>query len=142
MQLAVFQLHLTVSVASHSQVMVDARKNRLPDQTAVEGRWLLMDVHFPPFMGFPLRNTAHEQITAVDHEHRRIAWVATPLPRSLLNTVRWQVLTITSDGRTRYENVLMFYGMLGHVVRWVLGKRLKHGFDSTAAALKRRAEST
>lgn len=132
----------SITVHRRSQVVVDGKKRRLSDQTAAEGRYLLMDVHFSPILGQTIQQSAHERITAVDHTHHRIAWVTAVLPRWLLNTERWQALTVTAEGGTRYESVVVFYGALGYVVKWLLGKRLMQGFDSTSAGLKERAEDS
>lgn len=63
-----------------------------------------------------------------------------PVPGGALHSLRSQQLTELEDGRTRYTAHFEIRGWLSPVVKALLGKALKHGFDGVAAGLKSQAE--
>ncbi|KAJ8583912.1 hypothetical protein M405DRAFT_747879 [Rhizopogon salebrosus TDB-379] len=124
------------------QRITDARKNHLPDETPREGCHLhIHPVNIPPSFGdkwFP--SSAFERITALDHENYRTAWVNIDMPHWLLNAERWQVLVEVEGGRTRYETIEVFGGLLAYLIKIFVGNGLKKGFIAMAEGLKHRAE--
>jgi hypothetical protein len=136
---------MCIAAHSSSQIVVDAAKQRLPDQTAKEGVHLLMSVHLPPVLGVRTRQQSFEEITAVDHAHHRVCWCAAFLgPRWLLATERWQALSEVIEGgerKTRYESKIAHRGVMAYILRYLLGGTMQGAFNDTAMALKRRAES-
>ncbi|KAF7373522.1 hypothetical protein MSAN_00562600 [Mycena sanguinolenta] len=127
------------------QTLVSASGAALPDQTPAANTLMrISPVHLPPTMGEPSLGgsaTTLVQITAVDHENFRAAWVtATPyMPRWALFAERWQMLTVV-DGKTKYESIEVFSGILAYVVRFFVGANLVLGVRAMAEGLKRRAE--
>jgi hypothetical protein len=94
----------------------------------------------------PVKNRTELMIiTAVDHTQHRVAWrLADVLPRFLLTGERWQVLSVIDDGgnvKVLYENREEFNGPAAFLVKWFVGKKVAAGFENTALALKKRAES-
>lgn len=81
-------------------------------------------------------------ITTVDQENYRVAWISAILPRFLLNTDRWQRLTVNADGKTKYETMEVFGGILAYIVMFLFRGKLLEGFNAQAAALKQWAERT
>ncbi|KAG1829309.1 hypothetical protein EV424DRAFT_1507553 [Suillus variegatus] len=124
------------------QRITDARKNHLPDETPREGCYLyIQPVHIPPSFDnkwFP--GSAFERITALDHENYRTAWVNVEMPHWLLTAERWQALVEVEGGKTRYETIEVFGGLLAYLVRAFVGNGLKKGFIAMAEGLKSRAE--
>lgn len=86
------------------------------------------------------QQSAVETITAVDHENYRLAWVNISFPRFILNAERWQALSVEADGKTRYETIEVFGGILAYVVKFFTRANLILGFNAQAEGLKRRAE--
>ena len=139
-------------------VIVDEAKKPLPDQTAAVGKYLLMETYIPPTdldeHGKPReaepassglfqpsrKQTPFEIITAVDSEHHRVAWRNIDYPSWLLRAERWQALSQTEGGGTKYETTEVFAGVAAHVVKWLLGEKLRKAFASMADGLKRRSE--
>jgi hypothetical protein len=98
-------------------------------------------VNIPPSFGdkwFP--GSAFERITALDHENYRTAWVNIEMPQWLLNAERWQVLVAVEGGKTRYETIEVFGGLLAYLIKIFVGSGLKKGFIAMAEGLKHRAE--
>jgi hypothetical protein len=79
-------------------------------------------------------------VTAVDYTNQRLAWRLAGTPRWLLASERWQALSLTADGCTRYETVEAFKGVAAYVVKWWVGAKIEDGFRAMAEGLKRRAE--
>jgi len=131
--------------SSRGQTIVDKSKKPLPDQTPAEGQYLFIGpVHIPPTMGEPgwfQKQTAFEQITTVDHKNYRAAWVNIDMPHFLLNAERWQMLTVESDGKTKYETTEVFGGLLAYLIKLFMRENLVLGFDAQAQGLKDWAES-
>ncbi|KII90105.1 hypothetical protein PLICRDRAFT_40307 [Plicaturopsis crispa FD-325 SS-3] len=124
------------------QMIVDKSKKRLDDQTPAEGKYLhITRVHIPPTMDhvrFP--SSAFEMITTVDHENYRVAWINLAAPKWILNAERWQSLTVTDDGKTKYETIEVFGGIFAYLVKFFVGAGLNKGFHEAGQALKRRSE--
>lgn len=124
------------------QRVTDARKNPLPDDTPREGSYLYIHpVHIPPsFDNKWLPSSAFERITVLDHENYRTAWVYVNTPHWLLNAERWQALVVVEGGKTRYETIEVFGGVLAYFIKAFVGNGLKKGFVAMAERLKSRAE--
>jgi hypothetical protein len=129
---------------SRGQVIVDKAQNVLPDQTLVEGRYLyIYPVHLPPTMGEPgwfQKSSALAQISTVDHENYRVAWLNNAFPHFLMHGERWQSLSVDVDGKTKYESTETFGGILAYIIKFFLQEKLVMGFKAQTEGLKRRAE--
>ena len=126
--------------------MVSKTDNKpLADQTAKEGEHLLMSpVHIPPTMDdasvwFP--SSSLELITTIDHENYRCSWRYISLPQWLLSATRWQALSVVAGGKTKYESVEVFTGVVAYVLKVVLRSGLRKGFEAMGEGLKRRSEA-
>lgn len=122
--------------------MVDESKKPLRDQTPAVGKYLLMSVHIPPTMGeasFLQKQSASEIITTVDHTHHRVAWRNIAAPAFLLGAERWQALSEV-NGKTKYESIEVFTGILAYIVKFFMRDGLVKGFNAMAEGLKRRSE--
>ncbi|KAF7978189.1 hypothetical protein HWV62_1398 [Athelia sp. TMB] len=122
-------------------------KTPLPDQTPMNGSILRMyPVHIPPTMDDKsvwLASSSVERISALDDVNFRAAWVNEAMPRWLLYTERWQTLTtVERDGETvtRYESLLVFWGILSYLVKMLMQSGLKKSSQAMGEALKKRAE--
>ncbi|OBZ74295.1 hypothetical protein A0H81_05458 [Grifola frondosa] len=123
-----------------TQTIVDASRTPSTDQTPSEGKFLLMEVHIPPTMDDSGKPTiAHEIITHVDPATHRLAWQNT-LPSWFIRAERWQALSTTDDGKTRYETREVFGGIGSYLIKWFLSMNLQKSFEAMAEALKMRAE--
>ncbi|EGO02924.1 hypothetical protein SERLA73DRAFT_176393 [Serpula lacrymans var. lacrymans S7.3] len=127
-----------------NQQLTDARKNPLADQTPSVGSYLLISpVHIPPTMSDKwLPSSAFERITALDRDNFRVAWENIEMPRWLLNAERWQALSEVEGepGKTRYETIEVFGGVVAYIVKVLFRKGLNEGFAAMAEGLKRRSE--
>ena len=86
-------------------------------------------------------SSAFVKITSIDHESFRVAWKFAGLPKFILHTERWQVLSYDSiTKQTTYETIEMFGGLLAYFVNWFVRPKLVLGFQAMAEGLKRRAE--
>lgn len=125
---------------------MDSSKNLLADQTPREGSYLQISVNLPPTMEEPGlfgRGFAFVKITTIDHINHRAAWCTEGLPKFLLHTERWQALSVDeATGRTKYETIEVFGGILAYFIKFFVGKRLALGFQATAGCLKERAEES
>lgn len=72
---------------------------------------------------------------------REFSYAMKPLPFGLLRSLRTQSLTECEGRRTRYTAHFEVRGPLQPVVRLLLGRRLRAGFDGVAEGLKRQAEA-
>lgn len=102
-------------------------------------------VHLPPTLNdasvfFWQKQSTNVISTAVDPIAHRVAWVTTGVPRFLLFANRWQILTEVEGGRTKYESVETFSGVLAYFVKWFVGANLRLGVRAMAEGLKERAE--
>ncbi len=73
-------------------------------------------------------------------EGQELGWGTTMGLPVLLRANRTQKLTDLAGGRTRYETVDRFEGVLVPLVMALYGAHVQRGFDETASALKARAE--
>jgi hypothetical protein len=86
-------------------------------------------------------SSAFVKITTLDHENFRVAWNTAGLPKFILNTERWQVLSYDSiTKQTTYETIEVFGGLLAYFVNWFVRPKIVLGFQAMAEGLKRRAE--
>ncbi|KAF8797601.1 hypothetical protein BYT27DRAFT_7204409 [Phlegmacium glaucopus] len=126
------------------QVLMNASKEPLLDQTPREGDFIQMSVHIPPTMQEPGlfgRGSAFVKITTIDHANHRAAWCTEGIPRFLLHTERWQALSVDEvTGKTKYETIEVFGGLFGYFVKFFVGKNLALGFKAGADCLKKCAE--
>jgi hypothetical protein len=90
--------------------------------------------------GWFQKQSAFEMITTVDPENYRVAWVNISLPRFLLYAERWQSLTVDGDGKTKYETIEVFGGVLAYIIKFLMRKKLVMGFTAQAEGLKQWAE--
>ncbi|TFY53914.1 hypothetical protein EVJ58_g9174 [Rhodofomes roseus] len=135
-------MFLSARLDRHAQVIVDGKtKKPLPDQTAREGTYLLMDVHIPPSpdASRPPTSRPLEIITAVDHTNYRVAWVNC-MPKWLVNAERWQALSVVEGGKTLYETREVMGGIGAYFIKWFMFASLTKGFQAVADGLKKRAE--
>ena len=89
---------------------------------------------------FLQKQSASAVITTLDHENFRAAWVTTFVPKFLLATERWQALSVDADGKTKYETIEVFGGLLAYVIKFFMRGKLMLGFDAMAEGLKKRSE--
>ena len=123
-------------------MIVDANGAPLPDQSIVsEGHFLQLKVHLPATMeeNGQVQNT-RVKVTFVDHEAYRAAWSHVGLPNWLLRSERWQLLSQTEDGKTKYETIEVFGGVMAYLVKWLKGADLDAAFNAFAVGLKERSE--
>jgi hypothetical protein len=73
-------------------------------------------------------------------EGEELGWGTVMGAPFLLKANRTQKLVDLGDGRTRYDSVDRFEGLLVPIVMALYGKHVQRGFDETARALKARAE--
>jgi hypothetical protein len=89
--------------------------------------------------------TTEEIVVRVDPVNFQLAWrYATPLPRCLFYSERWQIMLDGHDGpdgqTTSYETWDTFGGIVAYVVRWFMRANLQSSYDAMSRALKERAE--
>jgi lysozyme family protein len=90
--------------------------------------------------GFMQSHNTTVLITAIDHENYRASWVtAGGLPKWALYAQRWQMLTV-EDGKTKYESIEVFSGILAYVVQLFTGRSLVLGVKAMAEGLKSQCE--
>lgn len=120
----------------------------LDDQTPKEGQHILMSpVHLPPTMDdasvwFP--SSSLDIITLIDHENHRCSWryvSSMSLPGWVLGSNRWQALSTTGDGKTKYESVEVFTGLVAYILKYFMAGNLKKGFEAMGEGLKKWAEA-
>ena len=80
-----------------------------------------------------------ERVIAVE-PCRSLAWVYVGLPTWLLDATRYQELTPTEGGGTRYRTHQTYRGPLAPLVLALYRRHILAGFEATAAALKARIE--
>ena len=74
-------------------------------------------------------------------EGEELGWGTTMVHRSVLRANRTQKLTSIDDRRTRYVSVDRFEGAMVPLVMALYRRHVQRGFDETARALKKRAET-
>ncbi|KAJ7270741.1 hypothetical protein B0H12DRAFT_1093639 [Mycena haematopus] len=127
------------------QTLVTAAGAALADQTPTADTLMrISPVHLPPTMGKPKFLGSQKttvRITTIDHENYRAAWVTAGgiLPKWALFAERWQMLTV-EGGKTKYESIEVFSGILAYVVRLFVGNSLVLGVRAMAEGLKSRSE--
>ncbi|VDC05177.1 unnamed protein product [Peniophora sp. CBMAI 1063] len=127
-----------------AQVQLDQSKKPLADQSVpVElGSFLRLSVHLPPTMDDSVSFTHSDEIvTELDSSNFRVAWRFLPPIPGILNAERWQQLTATDGGKTKFETKETFRGPVAYVVRWMLRDKLQGAFETYADDLKKRSES-
>lgn len=108
------------------------------------------DIHMPEFApGEPFRftvrmtdsyiRTQREILHLIEAPHF-IAW-GFPHPTIFLDPVRYQVLTETPEGYTRYQTWETFTGLLSPIVSLAVVGAVSRGFQDMADSLKQRVES-
>ncbi|KAK2465559.1 hypothetical protein APHAL10511_002451 [Amanita phalloides] len=126
------------------QAIVDKNKITVDDQTPRVGQYISMEpVHIPPTMGEPGwfgKSSTMVQISTLDHENHRAAWITVGFPNFLLRAERWQVLSVDTSGKTKYETAEVFSGILTWFIYFFVHANLKLGFSAHADGLKNRAE--
>lgn len=127
--------------------LVSPSKTPLADQTPEVGKHIVMQVHMPPTMDEPIgmfgANSAFCVITNIDSENHRAAWKTTGVPYFLLYTERWQALSVDeATGKTKYETIEVFGGVLAYVTSYFFGDKLRVSFQAFADTLKARAEQS
>ena len=124
---------------------MNSSKDALADQTPREGSYLRIEVNLPPTMeepGFFRKGFAFVKITALDHISHRAAWSSEGW-KFLLHTERWQALSVDeATGRTKYETIEVFGGLLAYFIKFFVGKNLILGFRAAADCLKKCAEES
>lgn len=125
--------------------MVTPSKAQLADQTPVVGEHIALVLHIPPTMGKPIglfgSMSALGIITHIDSENHRVAWKMAGVPSFLLRTERWQALSVDeATGKTKYETVEVFGGILAYITSYFLGDKVRAGFRAAADTLKAWAE--
>lgn len=63
------------------------------------------------------------------------------MPEWMMGANRWQALSTTGDGKTKYESVEVFTGLAAWILKFFMAGNLKKGFEAMAEGLKRRAET-
>ncbi|KII85407.1 hypothetical protein PLICRDRAFT_314879 [Plicaturopsis crispa FD-325 SS-3] len=127
-----------------SQIVADDFFVPLANQTAVEGRRLIINVQIPP-LPLPVNastppNPLHSQIsleniTAVQPELGRVAWGQIFIPSAILDAVRWSAVSKVGN-KTLYESREVYGGPLAYAVQDLYGEGLQEAFDATGVALK------
>ncbi|KAK7688549.1 hypothetical protein QCA50_008087 [Cerrena zonata] len=132
---------LTRNPFVRTQAVVDKAGNVLADQSISEGSFMQLKVHLPATMEETgqVQNTL-VRATFIDHEAYRAAWCHVGLPSWLLHSERWQLLSQTEDGKTKYETIEVFGGVVAYLVKWLKGADLDAAFDAFAVGLKKRSE--
>ncbi|KAK0482972.1 hypothetical protein EDD18DRAFT_1084530 [Armillaria luteobubalina] len=131
-----------------SQLVANEFAIPLENQTAFVGAKLIITSQIPPLpqpvdvFTPPNLLTQHitlEEITVIDTENYRVAWVLLS-PDWILNTIRWSAVSTVVDDygmeKSLYESRETFGGPLASVVQGVLGGDLAESFQAQADALK------
>lgn len=128
-----------------SSIAVNASNGNatLPIQRPIENTQLILRVQIPP-LPLPVDehtpenplNTqiSYENVTHVQPELRRLAWIAWPNP--LIQAERWQALTDLGRGRVVYESREVFDGPAAEYLRDTLKDALEQSFEAQAQGLK------
>lgn len=137
-----------------SQIVANALFIPVPDQTPRENLRLILSVQIPP-LPLPVSATTPpnplnaqmslENITHVQPEIYRVAWVQAMFPTDILSAERWSALSVveTSNGnRTLYESREVYDGSLASTLEALYGQGLQEAFEAQASGLQLRAESS
>jgi len=124
--------------------LINPSKQPLEDQTPAEGNQVSIAVNMPPKLEEPGlfgRGSATVQIDMLDSQNFRAVWTTVGVPHWLSHSERWQVLTVDeTTGKTRYDTIEVFDGLMAYVIQFLLGGMLRAGFRAAAETLKARAE--
>jgi len=116
----------------------------LEDQTPAEGKQIAIVVNMPPKLGEPGwfgSGSATTQIEMLDSQNFRAVWTTVGLPHWLSHSERWQVLSVDeTTGKTRYDTIEVFDGLVAYVIKFLMGGKLSVGFRAAAESLKAKAE--
>ncbi|PBK86048.1 hypothetical protein ARMGADRAFT_541814 [Armillaria gallica] len=131
-----------------SQLVANEFAIPLHNQTAFVGAKLIITSQIPPLpqpvdvSTPPDLLTQHitiEEITVIDTENHRVAWVLLS-PDWILNTIRWSAVStvVDNDGveKSYYESRETFNGPLASAVQGLLGDDIAESFQAQADALK------
>lgn len=100
-----------------------------------------MKVHLPATLSETGNvNNTRVRVTFIDRETHRVAWSHVGLPSFLLHSERWQWLIETEDGKTKYETIEVFGGVVAWLVKWLKAAELREAFGAFADGVKKRAE--
>jgi hypothetical protein len=80
-----------------------------------------------------------EYVTSYE-EGSRVSWGVAVGPKWFIDADRVQQLTDLGGGRTRYDTSDEFRGLGIYLMKLVVGRDVKRGFDSVARGLKQRCE--
>jgi len=129
---------------ARSMTVTNRAKLPLEDQTIAEGKHIQIVANMAPSLSEPRssdRGDAFVVVSTFDPENYRVAWKSDMLPSFLLNTERWQILTVDeATGQTKYETFEVFGGIVAYLVRFMVGAKLVVGFKAAADSLKNRVE--
>ena len=124
--------------------LISLSKQPLEDQTPAEGKHISIAVNMPPKLeepGWFGSGSATVQIEILDSQTFRAVWTTVGLPHWLSYSERWQVLSVDeTTGKTRYDTIEVFDGLVAYVIKFLLGGKLRAGFRAAADSLKARAE--
>jgi hypothetical protein len=105
------------------------------------GKLFISRANLPPAGLTPPRESGSSRITTLDHDNFRVAWVTPGLMAWFLFVERWTMLTVV-DGKTKWETIEVFSGILAYVVYWLHYKNFLLAFRAMAEALKSRCEAS
>ncbi|KAK0468945.1 hypothetical protein IW261DRAFT_1345654 [Armillaria novae-zelandiae] len=131
-----------------SQIVANEFTIPLQNQTAFVGAKLIITSQIPPLpqpvdvSTPPNLLTQHitiEEITVIDTENYRVAWVLLS-PEWILSTIRWSAVSTVVDDygveKSLYESRETFSGPLAGVVQEMIGDSIAESFQAQADALK------
>jgi len=124
---------------------VDDSKQEQADQsqTLAAGSHLLFRVNLPPTMeNVKPHSEAFVLVVSVDRAQYRVCWKSIDFPTWIMRGERWQVLTALGDNKTVYTSQEVFVGPMSYVIKWMLGDKVKLGFEAAASGLKARCEQS
>ncbi|KIM41741.1 hypothetical protein M413DRAFT_18729 [Hebeloma cylindrosporum] len=132
------------SYKERSMTLVTPSNQPLEDQTPSVGKHISIAVNIPPKLGEPGwfgSGSAFVRIEVFDSQNFRAVWTTAGFPHWLLHSERWQTLTVDeTNGKTRYETIEVFDGVVAYAIKFFVGGMLRLGFKAAAESLKARAE--
>jgi hypothetical protein len=126
-------------------ILVTPSNQPLPDQTPAEGKHISIRVNMPPKLGEPGwfgRGSAFVKVEMLDSQNFRAVWTTAAFPRWFLHSERWQTLHQEKSGKTKYETIEVFGGVVAYAIKFFMGGMLRLGFKAAAESLKARAEQS
>jgi hypothetical protein len=134
----------TLNLYRRSMTLITPSGQPLEDQTPAEGKHIAVVVNMPPKFGEPGwfgSGSATTQIEMLDSQNFRAVLTTTGLPHWLSQSERWQMLSVDeTTGKTRYDTIEVFDGLVAYVIKFLMGSKLSVGFRAAAECLKARAE--